>query len=79
MNEPAHPLVRVAGWIRLGLLKELSGPARDVLMVLATYASKEQAQAFPAVSTVARLTGRSRSRIFEGSSRRARSSPSRGG
>ena len=62
--EPAHPLVRLAQWVKAGLLRELNPVERDVLIVYAAFANKK-GTAWPAAETIRQLTGHSRTRIFE--------------
>lgn len=62
---PAHPLVRLAGWVRLGLWHHLNPTERAVFTVYASFANKK-GTAWPAVKTIGLLTGHSRRSIFQG-------------
>jgi hypothetical protein len=69
-NESANaktygPLVLWARWVKAGILTRLTPSARNVAMVLASYANKKTGEAFPAASTtIPSLTGHSKTTVF---------------
>ena len=62
-GEDDGPLVIWSHWVRAGILATLTPLEAKTAMVLAAFASRER-KAFPAVSTVSRLTGSSRRAVL---------------
>ena len=56
------PLVRWAGWIKVGILTRLSKVEADVLAVLAAHDGHNGS--FPSIPTIGRLTGHKANRLY---------------